>query len=98
MNDAPHYTIEIKWSDEDSRYVVILPEWADRYAMPVADGATYEEAVARARNALENYIDLPGRTGYPCQSQPPTPVRPDHEDWWSMLCQPAKAGFAAERP
>ena len=56
MNEEPHYTIEIKWSDDDSRYVVILPEWADRYAMPVADGATYEEAVARGRNALENHI------------------------------------------
>ena len=56
MSDMLRYTIEIKWSDEDNRYVVILPEWADRYAMPVADGATYEEAVARGRNALENYI------------------------------------------
>ncbi len=65
MNDAPHYTIEIKWSDEDSRYVVILPEWADRYAMPVADGATYEEAVARARNALENYIAFAQQDGIP---------------------------------
>ena len=51
MSETLRYTIEIKWSDDDSRYVVILPEWADRYAMPVADGATYEEAVARGRNA-----------------------------------------------
>ncbi|HKT37051.1 MAG TPA: type II toxin-antitoxin system HicB family antitoxin [Ktedonobacterales bacterium] len=65
MNDAPHYTIEIKWSDEDSRYVVILPEWADRYVMPVADGATYEEAVARGRNALENYIAFARQDGIP---------------------------------
>lgn len=65
MNDAPHYTIEIKWSDDDSRFVVILPEWADRYAMPVADGATSEEAVARARNALENYIEFARQDGVP---------------------------------
>jgi antitoxin HicB len=65
MNEEPHYTIEIKWSDDDSRYVVILPEWADRYAMPVADGATYEEAVARGRNALENYIAFAREDGVP---------------------------------
>lgn len=65
MNEEPHYTIEIKWSDEDNRYVVILPEWADRYAMPVADGSTYEEAVARGRNALENYIEFARQDGIP---------------------------------
>jgi predicted RNase H-like HicB family nuclease len=65
MNEEPHYTIEINWSDDDSRYVVILPEWADRYAMPVADGATYEEAVARGRNALENYIAFAREDGVP---------------------------------
>jgi antitoxin HicB len=53
---APPYSIVIEWSPADQVYVVILPEWADRYAMPVADGTTYEEAAARGRNALENYI------------------------------------------
>ena len=38
--------------------MVILPEWADRYQMPVADGATYEDALARGRNALENYVQF----------------------------------------
>jgi predicted RNase H-like HicB family nuclease len=65
MSDTLRYTIEIKWSDADSRYVVILPEWADRYAMPVADGATYEEAVARGHNALENYIAFAQEDGIP---------------------------------
>ena len=65
MNEEPHYTIEIKWSDEDGRYVVILPEWADRYAMPVADGATYEQVVARGCNTLEDYIALAREDGIP---------------------------------
>ena len=65
MSETLRYTIEIKCSDDDSRYVVILPEWADRYAMPVADGATYEEAVARGRNALENYIARAREDGVP---------------------------------
>jgi antitoxin HicB len=50
------YTIEVKWSDEDQTYVVILPEWESRYLMPVASGKTYEEAMARGVNALENII------------------------------------------
>lgn len=56
MTDTPRYSIIIEWSPEDMAYVVILPEWADRYAMPVADGATVEEAAARGRNALENIV------------------------------------------
>ena len=50
------YTIEVKWSDEDQTYVVILPEWEGRYLMPVASGKSYEEAMARGVNALENII------------------------------------------
>jgi predicted RNase H-like HicB family nuclease len=56
MNEVPRYSIIIEWSQEDQAYVVSLPEWADQYAMPVASGKTYEEAAARGRNALENYI------------------------------------------
>lgn len=56
MNESSHYSITIEWSDEDQAHVVLLPEWADRYAMPVASGSTYGEAEARGRHALENYI------------------------------------------
>lgn len=56
MSSIHHYSILIEWSDEDQAYVVILPEWSEQYAMPVASGKTYEEAAARGRNALENYI------------------------------------------
>jgi antitoxin HicB len=64
-HDAPHYSIVIEWSPEDQAYVVLLPEWADRYAQPVADGATYEEAAARGRNALESYIRFAEEDGEP---------------------------------
>jgi predicted RNase H-like HicB family nuclease len=57
------YTIEITWSDDDNTYVVILPEWADRRAMPVASGKIYEEAVARGRNALENIVEFSKERG-----------------------------------
>lgn len=52
------YTIVIQWSDEDQTFVVILPEFANRHMMPVADGKTYERAVARGQNALENIVEF----------------------------------------
>jgi predicted RNase H-like HicB family nuclease len=54
--EALRYTLEIKWRDEDTSYVVILPEWAERYMMPVASGKTCERAAARVRDALEKYV------------------------------------------
>jgi len=62
---ALRYTIELQWSDEDQAYVVILPEWADRYMMPVASGKTYEAAARRGQNALENYIAFAHEDGTP---------------------------------
>jgi antitoxin HicB len=64
-DEVPHYSIVIEWSPDDQAYVVILPEWEDRYAMPVASGKTYEEAAARGRNALENYIQFAREDGEP---------------------------------
>lgn len=63
--EMPHYSIIIEWSAADQAYVVILPEWADRYAMPVASGETYEEAAARGRNALESSIQFAREDGQP---------------------------------
>jgi antitoxin HicB len=65
MSSIPHYSVVIEWSDEDQAYVVILPEWSEQYAMPVASGKTYEEAAARGRNALENYIRFSQEDGQP---------------------------------
>lgn len=59
------YTIEVKWSDEDNCYVVLLPEFADQVYQPVADGKTYEEAMRRGHNALENIIATLQEEGIP---------------------------------
>ena len=64
-SEAMRYSIVIEWSEEDQTYVVILPEWADQYVMPVADGDTYEEALERAKNALENYVQFAKEDGKP---------------------------------
>jgi len=58
-----HYSVVIEWSEEDQAYVVILPEWADRYVMPVGDGATYEEALASARDALATFVQFAQEDG-----------------------------------
>jgi predicted RNase H-like HicB family nuclease len=62
---APHYTIQIKWSDEDNCYVVLAPEWDERYKMPIASGKTYKEAARRGQNALENMIEFAKERGEP---------------------------------
>lgn len=48
MNE--HYSMLIQWSDEDQAFLVTLPEWADRVAMPCTHGTTYQDA---ARNGAE---------------------------------------------
>lgn len=65
MSDVPHYSIVIEWSEDDGKYVVILPEWADRSVKPIAAGATFEEAVERGKNALENYLQFSQEDGIP---------------------------------
>lgn len=60
-----NYSIVIEWSDIDQSYVVTLPEWADKYAMPCGDGRTYDEALQSAKDALETFIDLAHKDGVP---------------------------------
>ena len=43
----------IEWSDRDQAYLVTLPEWADRLAMPATHGATYAEAATSGQELLE---------------------------------------------
>lgn len=47
------YELIIYWSDEDEAFVVDVPE------LPgcMADGATYQEAVANAQQVIEEWID-----------------------------------------
>jgi antitoxin HicB len=58
MTNDLQYSMVIEWNPEDQCYVVLLPEWAGIYAMPVGDGATYEEAVASGRNTIESLIEM----------------------------------------
>ena len=53
MNEEPRYEIIIYWSDEDKAYLAEVPE------LPgcMADGSTYETAIANAKVVIHEWID-----------------------------------------
>ncbi len=55
------YSMLIQWSDEDGAYIVTVPE------LPgcVTHGATYEEALAHGREAVESWIEANRAWGRP---------------------------------
>jgi predicted RNase H-like HicB family nuclease len=65
VNQTLQHSIVIEWSPEDQAYVVVLPEWADQFAMPVAHGSTCEDAATRGRNAIENCVRFAQEDGRP---------------------------------
>lgn len=48
------YSILIQWSEEDNAYIASLPEWG-QYAR--THGNTYEEALQKAKEVLEDLMD-----------------------------------------
>jgi predicted RNase H-like HicB family nuclease len=55
------YELIIYWSEDDQSFVVEVPE------LPgcMADGATYEEAVAAARRVIDEWLDTARDLGRP---------------------------------
>jgi len=55
------YELVIYWSDEDQSFVVEVPE------LPgcMADGNTYEQAVANAKEVIEEWIETARDLGRP---------------------------------
>ena len=53
------YELVIYWSNEDASFIVEVPE------LPgcMADGATYEEAVANAKKIIEEWIETARELG-----------------------------------
>lgn len=60
-DNALRYSMRIQWSEEDQAYIVDVPE------LPgcTTHGATYEEAVTRAQDAMRAWIDGHRAAGYP---------------------------------
>jgi predicted RNase H-like HicB family nuclease len=59
----------IEWSDEDQTYIVSFPEWWDAGTIAHIDGASYEEAAAKAHDLLNFLIESVQEEG----EQLPTP-------------------------
>ena len=57
----PRYEIIIFWSDEDNAFVAEVPE------LPgcMADGGTYQEALANAQQIAQEWIDTAEELGRP---------------------------------
>ncbi len=55
---SQHYSLLIEWSDEDTVFLVRLPEWENAGAVlgPATHGDTYQEAVSNGQEALETLI------------------------------------------
>jgi predicted RNase H-like HicB family nuclease len=53
------YELIVYWSEEDQAFVVEVPE------LPgcMADGSSYQEAVANAQRVIEDWIDTAQRLG-----------------------------------
>ncbi len=67
------YSMVIQWSEEDSAFVVSLPEFG-RFAK--THGKTYEEAANKGREALESLIAAYKAEGkaLPSPAKPGSPV------------------------
>jgi predicted RNase H-like HicB family nuclease len=55
------YEVIIYWSEEDDAYVAEVPELAGC----MADGATYQEALANAEVVIQEWIDTANELGRP---------------------------------
>lgn len=62
---TPKYELVIYWSDDDRAFIVEVPELVGC----MADGATYQEAVANAEQVIAQWIATANELGRPI----PTP-------------------------
>jgi len=56
MNEQPHYSMVIQWSDEDRTYIVSFPEWEAHGLIGHTHGDTYDEAVKQGRDVLHMLV------------------------------------------
>jgi predicted RNase H-like HicB family nuclease len=51
------YSMIVQWSDEDNLFLVTIPEFSDRVAMPCTHGQTREEAIRNGEEVIEMYLE-----------------------------------------
>jgi antitoxin HicB len=61
----PNYSMMIQWSEIDQVFVVTIPEFADRVAMPCTEGKTYESAVQSGQEVVATFLEIWQETGQP---------------------------------
>jgi len=74
------YSMLIEWSDEDNAYIVTVPELPGCRT----HGASYEEAVRQAQEAIEAWLEA-------AQADGETPPPPRTFTFWSHLDPSEKA-------
>jgi antitoxin HicB len=57
------YSMMITWSEEDSAFLVHLPEFPEQHY--VTHGSTYEEAARHGQEVIESFIELYQEDGLP---------------------------------
>ena len=63
MEEAKHYSMLIQWDDEDSIYVISVPELKVK-----THGKTYEEAIKNASEVIELWMEVATQDGRPIPS------------------------------
>ena len=51
------YSMTIQWSDEDRLFLVTVPEFKGRVAMPCTHGETREEAIQNGEEVINMYVE-----------------------------------------
>ena len=59
------YELIIYWSQEDESFIVEVPELSGC----MADGATYQEALANAETVIREWVDTAREPGHPVRSR-----------------------------
>ena len=63
MNQRPHYSMAILWSDEDETYIVSFPEWEAQGLIGHTHGDTYDQAVKNGGQMLNMLIESAQKEG-----------------------------------
>jgi antitoxin HicB len=67
----PHFSMVIRWSEEDQAYVVLLPEFPD-VSQSCTHGETYEAAAQNGREVIELLVEEYQAQGKPLPEPWPT--------------------------
>ena len=65
-----HYSVEIRWSEEDQSFIARVPELAGC----MADGETYADALSAVQTVIEDWLETAHEIGRPIPAPRPLNV------------------------